>query len=464
MLCHEEAGDRERIQRCLDRPGAGLFFLGIGGVSLSALALWAQELGYRVAGSDREARESLHLLRQRGIPVAVGHRADNLPPDTELVVYTLAASEAVPEYQEARRRGIPMLSRAALMGHLMRRYPVRVGISGTHGKSSTTAMCASILAYACRFPTVLAGAPLDGGSSYRAGAGELLLYEACEYGDSFLHMCPTVNTVTGVEWDHPDYFADEGAVRASFLRSINGTEGVAVLNGDDAGVRALLPAVSVPCCTYGQGDGADIRYRICRRMRGCATLQLVEQGRGYSLTLRVPGDFQAANAAAAFATARACGVPAEDCLAGLRGYAGIERRMQPLPDFDGRAVLYDYAHHPTEITSAIATARQLTDGGVTVLFSPHTYSRTQALLPELCRSLSAADAVLLTEIYAAREAPLPGICAERLRDEISRSGRPCAVVTPNTAIRALRAAPRGVILLLGAGDLSAYRREMAENG
>lgn len=439
----------------LERP---ILFVGIGGVSMRTLAMYAARLGYAVRGCDREESPAVDALRATGIFVTSHHAAENAR-GAGLVVYTLAVPENTPELCYAREHGIPAVSRAEFLGAVMTRFRVRIGVSGSHGKSGTTAKLAAMYRLAGRRPTVFCGAALPFGTPWMFGDDSVLIYEACEYRDSFLHFCPTISVFLNLEWDHTDYFPDEEALCRSFLTAADRSP-VSVINADDPRLLRIADKTKSRVVLFGEGEEREFGYRILDVSHGYVTFRVYEKGEALGdVTLGVPGRFQASNATAAIAAARTEGVPFSYLSAALSGDIGIPRRMERVGTFRGRPVFYDYAHHPTEIRATISTLREMTGGGVTVIFSPHTYSRTAALFSDFVLALRGAGAVVLLPIFPARESPIPGITSEALARAI---GERAVALPPSDAVTYVGAHTEGAIVLLGAGDLSLPLAEITE--
>lgn len=425
-----------------------LYFIGIGGVSMAALARLCAALGYSVSGTDRNENGQTARLRAEGVPVTVGEGRVQTMPEVDLVVYSLAVPPTHPLLVLAAKKNIPVVSRPAFLGALQRRYPVSIGIAGMHGKSSTVGMCAEILQVAGKHPTVLSGADLSAEEgSYRRGDDGLLLFEACEYKDAFLHFAPTHAAVLNTEWEHTDYFRNLAAVRASFSAYLSAaTLTYAVLSERE---RAFFSPHFAQTETFGEGGNfsaaeitaGDGRYSFSLRENG----QVL--GR---VNLRVPGRFQVDNALAAAALCRRVGISGEDTVKGLCAYAGTARRMQRISLADGGAVYLDYAHHPTELAAALQTAKEL-GKGVVCVFQPHTYSRVASFHQAYADLLRTADFAGVLPIYAAREKKTLGMSGEKLAKEAHATFLPDfeAAVTFLLA----HAGAGRTLLLAGAGDI-----------
>ncbi len=452
-----------------------VFFIGVGGIMMSSLALLTARAGYSVSGSDRAVSDLTRTLEASGVTVHYTHAAANLPADCALVVYTVAISEDNPELAEARRRGIPCVSRADYLGYLMTGYTHRVGVAGMHGKSTCTSMCTQIFLDADADPTVLSGAvytPMGG--AYRIGGQENFIFEACEYMDSFLDFRPTVAILLGEEWEHVDYFKSMEQIRTSFAAyaSLTGPDGITVVNADDpdameSAQRALASGGTGKLCTFSTGEhpDADFTARAIRIERGLPVFELIAYGESMGeVKLAVPGRFQIGNALASAAAAHVCGIAPEAIRVGLSHFCGASRRMEYKGEINGARVYDDYGHHPTEIRATLGGARELCDadgdkrGRLICVFQPHTYSRTAELYPEFLTAFDAADRVLLIDIYSARETDDCGVSSEKLARDLCAAAEGKAIYCPSPADAAarLRAEARegDLIVIMGAGDVT----------
>jgi UDP-N-acetylmuramate--alanine ligase len=432
--------------------------VGIGGAGMSGLARLADAAGYAVSGTDREDSPALEALRAAGLPVRAGHGADALPPDAAAVVVSTAVPPEVPDVAEARRRGLPVLHRADLLAELMagRRG---LAVAGAHGKSTTAAMLALALgdASACIGATIPGGE----GTGARWGAGPWFVAEADESDRSLLRLAPEAAILTNVEHDHHATFgtlAEVEEVFRAFLARLP-SEGLAVV-GPDRRARDCARAAGAPLRLVGPAPGAWC-WPEPGLPGGGFTLALAD-GRSVAVPLAVPGRHNADNAACALALADWCGVPPEVGAPRLADFTGVGRRFEPRGRAAGVAVVDDYAHHPTEVRATLAAAREGHAGRLVVVFQPHLYSRTRALARELGAALGAADLVVVTEVYAAREAPDPLVSGRM----VARAVPPPAEVrfadgldaAADLLLPELR--PGDLVLTLGAGDVTRLGEEL----
>ncbi len=469
------------LKNCTEKR-ASVFFIGVGGVMMSSLALLTYRAGHPTVGSDRAHTAVTDELEAAGIRICYGHTAENIPADCGLVVYTVAISPDNPEYAAAHERSIPCVSRADYLGALMTDYRRRVGVAGMHGKSTCTSMCAQILLDAEVDPTILSGAtyaPMGG--AYRLGESkEHFLFEACEYMDSFLDFNPTVAVLLGAELEHVDYFKDMEQIRESFARfaSLTGAAGVTVVNADDEDIlesahRALAREKTGRLITFS-ADGkepADFYARNIRTEGGLPCFELMAHGETWGeVRMAVPGRHQVINALAAAAAMDACGIGREAILSGLTHYIGAGRRMEfkgyvnrASGGASGGAPVYDdYGHHPTEVKATLEGAKSLctaecAEGRLICVFQPHTYSRTANLYPQFLTAFDAADHVLLLDIYAARETNTYGVSSEGLVNDLNTAtpGKAHYCPSPEHAADAIRSLARegDSVVIMGAGDV-----------
>ena len=458
------------LQACA-RLRAPVFFIGVGGVMMSSLALLTARAGHPVHGSDRTATPLTDAMAAEGIRFHKGHAARHIPSDCGLVVYTVAISEDNPEYREALDRGIPCVSRADYLGALMTDYLRRVGVAGMHGKSTCTSMCAQILMDAAVDPTILSGAtyaPMGG--AYRLGhSKEHFLFEACEYMDSFLDFNPTVAILLGAELEHVDYFKDMEQIIESFARfaSLTGKEGVTVVNLDDDDVmesarRAYERGMTGRLVTFSASGNpeADFIARHISAERGLPRFELMARGESWgTVSMAVPGRHQVINALAAAAAMDACGINRSAICAGLAHYVGAGRRMEYKGEINGARVYDDYGHHPTEVKATLEGAKALcAEGGRLIcVFQPHTYSRTAALYEDFLQAFQSADVAAFIDIYAAREDNIYGVSSEGLAKDLNAASPNKALYcpTPASAAETIRAISQkgDVVVVMGAGDV-----------
>ncbi len=435
-----------------------LFFIGIGGISMSALAMLSLREGFAVGGSDRTRTALTDSLAAQGIRVCFGHDASRLD-DYDAVIYTVAISPDNPEYSAAKERGMPLFSRADYLGYLMSRFRTRVGISGMHGKSTCTAMCASIF-MAAGDPTVLCGAELPalGNSPCCIGtAREQILFEACEYMDSFLDFNPTLAVVLNIGMDHVDYFHSMEQIRTSFLRFAErtGKDGTVLYNADDPEACLALESFRGRHVTFSPNGNAEFTAMHAEQSRGMTSFDFCRNGiKLCRVTLPVAGRHNLYNALAAASAATLCGISPEAIAQGLSSFSGARRRMERKGRLPSGAVVYDdYGHHPDEIKATLAGAREMGFQRVLCAYQPHTYSRTAGLLEEFADAFADADRVFFADIYAAREQNIYGVTSETLARRIGPRADYCGSFAAVADAIAANAKKDDLVIVMGAGDV-----------
>ncbi len=404
-----------------------IHFVGIGGIGMSGIAEVLLNLGYKVSGSDLRGSDITERLAGLGAEVAIGHRAENLK-DVNVVVISSAVHDDNPEVVEAKRLHVPVIPRAEMLAELMR-MKFGIAIAGTHGKTTTTSMAASILGYAGIDPTIVIGGKLNAiGTNARLGQGKFLLAEADESDGSFLVLSPTIAVVTNVDADHLDHYAGGiEEIKDTFVRFINKVPfyGLAVLCLDDPNIRAILPQVKKRYMTYGLSSQADIRATHVRH--DGFTTTFTAHYKGYRLgdiSFTMPGAHNVLNAMACIAVALELDVPFSAIQEGFSIFGGVGRRFTIKGEAGGITVVDDYGHHPAEVKATLAAARLgWPERRIVAVFQPHRYTRTLAQFNEFVTAFFDADVLILTDIYPAGEQPIEGITAERLSQEILRHGQ-----------------------------------------
>lgn len=435
--------------------GSRVHLAGIGGVSMCPLAEVLHGMGLKVQGSDMARSASVAHLQSLGIPVSVGHSAENLG-DCDFVVRTAAIHDDNPEISGAVARGIPVYERAQAWGAIMRKYPNALCVSGTHGKTTTTSMCTHIFMAAEKDPTVMIGGTLPLlHSGYRVGKGDTIILESCEYCNSFLSFYPTVAVILNVEADHLDFFRDLADVEHSFRRfaELVPPSGHVIANADDSGAMTALKGFPREVFTFALETPADCTAANITEADGCPAFDIMIRGKVYAhAALHVYGRHNILNALAAASAAWTLGLPGEAVEQGLDAFTGANRRFEHKGVYHGAEVYDDYAHHPGELHALLTTAKSLGYKRLIVAFQPHTYSRTQKLFDQFVTELQLPDIVILAEIYAAREKNTIGISSADLCRNIPNSVY-CSTLEKVTDQLAELAQPGDLILTVGAGDI-----------
>lgn len=428
---------------------------------MSGLAEVLLELGYRVSGSDLRMSPITRRLAERGAVIHEGHAAGNIA-GAHAVVVSSAVSADNPEVLAARRLGIPVIPRGELLAELMR-LKFGIAVAGSHGKTTTTSMIAAVLLAAGKDPTVVVGglSATMRGSNARVGKGDYLVVESDESDGSFLKLAPILAVVTNIDREHLDHYRNLAGVEAAFIEFVNKVPfyGAAVLCLDDENVRNILPRVNRRVITYGTSPQAAVRVTRVTGGHLASQFHLEFQGRDLGcFRLAIPGWHNILNAAAAAAVGLELDIPAGTIRGALAAFRGVDRRFQIKGAEGGVTVIDDYGHHPTEIRATLAAARACRYARVHVLFQPHRYSRTQALMDEFARAFDQADTVHLLDIYAASEAPIEGVSSQVLAARMEESGHRgvhyAGSMDAGIASVTAAASPGDAILTLGAGSVS----------
>ncbi|MFM2483139.1 UDP-N-acetylmuramate--L-alanine ligase [Celerinatantimonas sp. YJH-8] len=450
-----------------------IHFVGIGGAGMGGIAEVLANEGYQVTGSDRQHNLMTERLSRIGATIFYEHHAENVV-GASVVVVSSAIHDDNPEVLAAKAQRIPVVRRAEMLAELMR-YRHGVAIAGTHGKTTTTSLIASIYAEAQRDPTFVIGGLLNSaGTNARLGSSRYLIAEADESDASFLHLQPMMAVVTNIEADHMDtYGGDFQQLQETFIKFLHNLPfyGVAVMCGDDPVVRALIEQVGRQVITYGFSDDVDVRIENFEQHRDRCTFDVIRVNREpLSIDLAMPGRHNALNAAASIAIASEDGIADEFIVAALNKFQGIGRRFQQYGEFEtgrGRAILLDdYGHHPTEVAATIAAARQAwPDRRLVMAYQPHRYTRTRDLYEDFIKVLSQVDQLLLLEVYSAGEEPIAGVDSRALCRSLRQRGiEPIYVASPEELPRCLSevVADNDLVITQGAGNIGMLARRLAE--
>ena len=429
-----------------------IHFVGIGGISMSSLAVITEKMGYAVTGSDQRKSAITEKMENGGIQIAYGHSAENVC-GADATVYTAAAHFDNPELAYCLENNIPIITRAEYLGWLMGSYNCRIGVSGTHGKSTVTSMLAEIYMAAELDPTVVSGAELSSiGGAYRLGNENYFIFEACEYCDSFLSFTPTVTVVTNLEYDHADYFKDMEQLRESFKKYLS-LGSIAVLNADDDEAIALKYGYNGAVVTFSLFGNGDYCAEEISFENGFASFDLVVKGEKKArVELSVPGKHNVYNALAAAAAALENGCNVDAVKSGLKAFGGAKRRFEFVGKTDHGALVYnDYAHHPSEIKATLSAAKAF-GKRVVCIFQPHTYSRTASLFEDFTKAFENADITVFADIYAARETDTLGVSSSLLSEKTPNS---IYLGDFDSIARYINENCTGndLVLILGAGDI-----------
>ncbi|MBE7048971.1 MAG: UDP-N-acetylmuramate--L-alanine ligase [Ruminococcaceae bacterium] len=448
-----------------------IYMIGIGGISMSALAVILKKAGYAVCGSDCKTSDMTASLQAQGIPVHIGHCADNMGK-VSAVVYTAAVQKDNPELVHARTLSVPVVERAVLLGEIMKHFKTPIAVSGTHGKTTTTSMLSQVLLEADFDPTILVGGILSSiGSNMRIGSHEYLVTEACEYCGSFLKFFPKISLILNVEEDHLDYFKDIHDIIDCFHAFAEKTpeDGVLIVNRDDKNAMAAVRNVNRPILTFSteKREADFVATDITYGTDGCATFTILRRGVFFmEATLSVPGLHNVKNALAVAAAADFMGIVPASIQQGFSSFSGSHRRFEERGMYHGARIIDDYAHHPTEIKTTLSTARKAAgEGKIWCVFQPHTYTRAYKLREEFAKSFFDCDGVIVVDIYAAREQDTGLIHARDIAKDIENiSHNACYGESFAYAENWLkeRVCEGDYIITLGAGDVNTIGAHLAD--
>lgn len=438
-----------------------VFFCGIGGISMSGLAEILIDKGFKVSGSDRSSSELTDSLIKNNARVYIGQKAENVTPDIDVFVYTAAIHPDHPEFVRAKELNIPILTRAELLGQIMKNYGLPIAVSGTHGKTTVTSMISEVLMAYDADPTISVGGILDSiKGNIRIGHSDYFITEACEYTNSFLSFYPKASIILNVEEDHLDFFKDIDDIRSSFRKfsSLVPPEGVVVIGNDIPEKDLILADTKARVITFGKDETADYHAEnITFDKDGKSHFRVISKDRPpMDFSLSVPGEHNILNALAALAMCDYLNIDREISKRALFAFGGTKRRFEHKGEVNGFTVVDDYAHHPSEIKATLMSAKKLSYSKIWCVFQPHTYSRTKAFLDGFAQALSLADAVILADIYAARETDDLGISSDDIKKRLDKLGTECYYIPGFEEIEKFilkNCAPGDLLITMGAGNV-----------
>ncbi|MDO5518981.1 MAG: UDP-N-acetylmuramate--L-alanine ligase [bacterium] len=406
-----------------------IYFMGIGGISMSGFAELLHSAGFTISGSDAKESNITKHLETMGINILYGQRAQNITKNIDLVVYTAAISKNNPEFVAAEELGIPMMPRAEMVGQVMKNYETPIAISGTHGKTTTTSMVSHIFLAGEKDPTISVGGILKAiNGNLRIGKSGNFITEACEYTNSFLHFNPKISVILNIEEDHMDFFKDINDIRASFKEFAHRLpeDGTLIINGEIDHYEEITSDLTCNVITYGFNKEKDFfaadNIKYDENGFGCYDLYVNGEFK-HRMHLSVVGRHNVSNSLAALAVGYITNIPFPIAEQGLQEFRGTDRRFQYKGKIGELTIIDDYAHHPTEIKATLEAARRYPAKSIWVVFQPHTYTRTKAFLPEFAEALSAADHIILTDIYAAREVNPGDISSKDILNLLKEKGK-----------------------------------------
>ncbi len=455
------------LDKLLKSKELKVHFIGIGGVSMSALASMLAVNGYTVTGSDMKESSAVRYLRNHGIDVYIGQCAENIKnnPGIDLVCYTAAISEDNPELKEARSEGLYCIERCVLLGAIMKNYKFPINISGTHGKTTTTSMMSSVLIDAGVNPTISVGGDykkIDG--NLRLGGQDYFVCEACEYVESFLKFYPFVSVILNVDLDHVDYYRDIEHVRSAFLKFANRTheKGFVVLNNEDENCLIIKEKIQRTVYTFGLNDNADCYARNIEYIDGKPAFDAYCDGILLGkVKLSVYGEHNILNALSVILASIKLGIDFEIIKNGIEDFTGANRRFEYKGTYNGAEIYDDYAHHPTELKTTLQSAQKKDAKRTFIVFQPHTYTRTRELLGDFVDTLKNVPNLVVIDIYAAREKDPKNISSKNITDKIPGSSYIPSIAEAIDYFKA-ELTEGDLIITVGAGDVYKIGEALAE--
>ena len=441
-----------------------VFFVGIGGIGMSGIAELLLNLGFNVSGSDINENDNVKRLRNLNIDVKIGHSPSNINQDTDVLVYSSAVPIENPEIVRARQKGIPIIRRAEMLGELISVKETSIAVSGTHGKTTTSSMIGTILAYAKKDPTMVVGGLVHNiDTNSKLGNGDMIIVEADEFDRSFLALKPTIGIITNIELEHTDCYDDLKDLQDAFIQFCRSVPfyGEVILCADSPAVQEIIPKIERPMTTYGRSRDAAYRAKNIRFQENKSTYSIfrAEECLG-EIKLNVPGEHNVLNSLAAVVLGIEMGLSFNDIQKGIYNYKGVRRRFDIKGTFNDIMLLDDYAHHPTEVKATIEAAKAGWDRRIIAVFQPHLFTRTREFFREFSNSLELADVVLITDIYPAREKPIPGVTSKLIYDILFQKMKDqCFLVADLDDLESMLdeiIEPGDMIITMGAGNIWRY--------
>jgi len=447
-----------------------IYFVGIGGIGMSGIAELLLNLGYHVSGSDMAENDNVVRLKKLGIKVYVGHDPSHVK-DVDVLVYSSAIPKENPEIIKAKQKGIPVIRRAEMLGELIHLKETSIAVGGTHGKTTTSSMIGAILSYAKLDPTLVVGGLVQNlDTNSKLGTGEMIVVEADEFDRSFLALKPTIGIITNIELEHTDCYNDLPDLQDAFIQFCQSVPfyGEVIVCADSPAVQEILPKIERPMTTYGRSRDAAYRAENLRFNENKSTYEVfrAEECLG-EIQLHVPGEHNVLNSLAAVVLGLELGLPFEIIQQGIASYEGVRRRFDIKGTVQDIMVVDDYAHHPTEVEATLRAAKQGWDRRLVAVFQPHLFSRTQEFFREFATALQIADVIIITDIYPAREEPIPGVTSALIVNEcLSHSKEKCHYVPDLDDLEKLLdhiSKPNDMIITLGAGSIWRYSESYANH-
>ena len=448
-----------------------IFFVGIGGIGMSGIAELLMNLNFNIHGSDLNHNENIIRLKDMGIDINIGHDHKNITNDIDVVVYSSAIPENNPELIYARKKGIPTIKRAEMLGELISVKETSVAVGGTHGKTTTSSMVGTMLSYAEKDPTLVVGGLVHNiDTNSKLGSGDLIVVEADEFDRSFLALKPTIAIITNIELEHTDCYKDIKDLQQSFVQFCKSVPfyGEIIACIDSPALKEIIPLVERPMTTYGRSRDAAYRARNLQFKENKSTYSVFrsEECLG-DIELNVPGEHNILNSLAAVVLGLEMGLSFQTIKEGILSYKGVRRRFDIKGTYNDILIVDDYAHHPTEVAVTLNSAKSGWDRRVVAVFQPHLFSRTKEFFKEFAYALKIADIVIITDIYGAREEPIDGVTSELIFNEIKKDMNENCMLVPDLVnlqdILNKVLKPGDLLLTMGAGDIWRYNESYVEN-
>ena len=447
-----------------------VYFVGIGGIGMSGIAELLFNLGFQVSGSDMNKNDNVKRLKKLGINVKIGHDPNNLA-DPDLLVYSSAVPLENPEIIKARQKGIPIIRRAEMLGELINLKETSIAVAGTHGKTTTSSMIGTILSHAKIDPTLVVGGLVQNlNTNSKLGSGKIIVVEADEYDRSFLAMRPTIGIVTNVELEHTDCYENLDDLKNAFTQFCQSVPfyGEIIVCVDSPAIQEILPNIERPMTTYGRSRDAAYRAENLRFHENSSTYTVfcAEDSLG-EIQLNVPGEHNVMNSLAAVVLGLEMGLSFKQIQSGIATYQGVRRRFDIKGIYQSVMIVDDYAHHPTEVQATLKAAKSGWDRRIIAVFQPHLFSRTQEFFREFASALRISDLVIITDIYPAREKPIPGINAKLIFNEYNNKSKTNCYYVPDlddlesTLDDIIQ--PNDMVITMGAGNIWRYSESYAKH-
>ena len=439
-----------------------IFFVGIGGIGMSGIAELLSNLGFNVTGSDLYKNENVTRLKKLGIKIKIGHNPKNIS-NTDLLVYSSAVPIENPEIVAAKQKNIPIIRRAEMLGELISIKETSIAVSGTHGKTTTSSMIGTLLSYAKKDPTLVVGGLVQNlNSNSKIGSGKIIVVEADEYDRSFLALKPTISIITNIELEHTDCYKNLNDLKSAFIQFAKSVPfyGELIVCIDSKPIREILPKIERPIITYGLRNDAIYKAKNLHYKENKSSFDVFFKEKKLGrIDLYVPGEHNILNALASIALCIEMDIPFKSIQNGLLKYNGVRRRFDIKGIYNEIMIVDDYAHHPTEVIATLNAAKKGWNKRLVAVFQPHLYSRTLKFYKQFAKALKIADLIIITEIYPARENPIPEVSSKLIFDELKKIKNNCFLISDLNHLeknldKLLK--PKDLLITIGAGTIWRY--------